>query len=162
MNRSWQRIGLVVAALAFVAWTLTAVAAWWGLNASAHWLSGQSAASAVQWVTQWTERPWVQYWMDRHDIVALRDAVDWVFHLGGGPQAWLSTVVWALKVLLVMTWAGGVVLAMVSAWVAQQLAQWTVRRLAAWWRAGPQWPWQRRTAYPPSPAADATHSASMG
>jgi len=159
MNRSWQRIGLVVAALAFVAWTLTAVAAWWGLNASAHWLSGQSAASAVQWVTQWTERPWVQYWIDPHDIVALRDAVDWVLHLGGGPQSWVSTVVWALKVLLVMTWAGGVVLAMVSAWVAQRVAQWAVRRFAAWWRAGPQWPWQTRGAAPSHPVSPADFSS---
>lgn len=151
MNRPWQRMGMAVAGVALVLWTLLAMVSWWGLNASAHWLDSQSAESVVQWVTHWTGRPWVQHWLDPHEIAALRDGVDWVFHLGGGPQAWLSSVVVVLKVLLVMTWAGGIVLSMLTLWVAQ----WALSRAAAWWQSGRHWPWQTdRTSVAPAVATD--------
>ena len=141
------------AAVAAALWTLAALGVWWLLQATAGALEGGSPAAAMQAVTAWTERPWVQHWLDAGEAEALRDGVDWLLGLGGGPVVWLGSVLAFLGAVLVIAWAGGIVLAVLAGWAAIAL----LRRLAGWWRSGAGWPWPAR----PQPAAPAASGIAM-
>ncbi|HEU4458568.1 MAG TPA: hypothetical protein VFR90_05550 [Methylibium sp.] len=135
-----RRMRLALGAGATVAaalWTLAAITAWWLLQAAGAALEGGSSAATVQAVTAWTERPWVQHWLDPDEAVALRDGIDWLLGLGGGPAVWLGSAMTLLGVALVLIWAGGLVLAALLAWGALALG----RRLVEGWRSGVRWRW---------------------
>lgn len=117
-------------ALALALWTLAAVAAWWLLQAAAGALDAGSTAAAMQAVTAWTERPWVRHWLDPEEAAALRDGLDWLMSLGGGPASWLGTAMVVLAAALLIGWAGGVVLALLAVWATVAL----LRRAGAWWQ----------------------------
>lgn len=113
-------------------WTLTAAGAGWLLQAGASALEAQPTAVSLQALMAWTERPWVRYWLDPHEADALRDGVDWLLGIGGGPAVWLGSALTLLGVALVLVWAGGLLLGAVGLWAA-----WLVMSQAsAWWRSG--------------------------
>lgn len=131
-------------ALAVALWTLAALAAWWLLQAAAGALDAGSTAAAMQAVTAWTERPWVRHWLDPDEAAALRDGIDWLMHLGGGPAAWLGTAMALLAAALLIGWAGGLVLAALAVWATLAL----LRRGGAWWREARGKPWRDRGLAP--------------
>lgn len=120
------------AGLAVALWTLAALAAWWLVQAAAGALDAGSAAAAMQAVDGWTARPWVQHWLDPDEAAALRDGIDWLLGLGGGPAAWLGTATALLAAALLIGWAGGLVLAALVAWALLSL----LRRAATAWPQG--------------------------
>jgi len=124
-------------------WTLAALGAWWLLQAGASALEGQSAAATLQAVTAWTERPWVRQWLDPDEAAALLDGIDWLLGLGGGPGAWVAWALTLIGAAVILVWAGGLVIGVLGL----MLAWFVLRRVVAWWRAGPRWPaaWGRRT-----------------
>lgn len=142
MSRSMNRLLLAGAVVGTALWTLTAVGAWWLLQAAAGSLEGGSTAATMQAVTAWSERPWVRHWLDPQDVEMLRDGIDWLVHLGGGPGQWVGTALTWLAAALVMVWAGGLVLALVVAGLAFAL----MRRTGSWWRHGARGPWSRQHA----------------
>ncbi len=137
MSRTLRQTLMAAAVVAAALWTLAAFGAWWLLQAAAGALEAGSTATAMQAVTDWTERPWVRHWLDPDEALALRDGVDWLLGLGGGPAVWLGTALALLTAAVVMFWAGGLVLALLAAWAV--FALW--RRLAGWWRDSARRPW---------------------
>lgn len=142
MNRTLRNTLVCGAVLAASMWTLAAFGAWWLLQAAAGALDGGSTASVMQAFNVWTDRTWVRHWLDPQDIDALRDGLDWLLSLGGGPAAWLGTALTLLTVALVVFWAGGLVLAALGV-LAVVVA---TRRIAAWQRQGA--PWSKPTPAP--------------
>jgi hypothetical protein len=121
-------------------WTLAAVGTWWLLQAGAHTLEAQPAGVAQQAVIGWTERPWVRYWLAPDEVEALRDGLDWLFGLGGGPAAWLGSTLTLLGAALLLVWAGGLLLG-----AAGILIAWVVtRRALAWWGSRSRANWASR------------------
>lgn len=53
----------------------------------------------------------MRHWLDPDEAAALRDGVDWLLGLGGGPAAWLGTALWLLAAVAVVVWASGLLLA---------------------------------------------------
>lgn len=117
-------------------WTAAALGAWGLLQVGASALEAQSAAATVQAVAAWLERPWVRHWFDPQEADALRDGVDWLLGLGGGPAAWLGWVLALLGAALVLVWAGGLLLGAALLLAARLVA----RQALAWRRGGPRWP----------------------
>jgi hypothetical protein len=133
-------------------WTLAALGTWWLLQAAAAALEGQPTAVSLQAVTSWAERPWVRFWLDPHEANALRDGVDWLLGLGGGPSVWVGSALTLLGVALILVWAGGLLLGALGL-----LAAWLVTRKAlAWWRSADRRPWALRQS------ASSTGVASTG
>ncbi len=151
MSRALKQTLAAGAVLAVSAWTLAAVGAWWLLQATAGALEGGSTATAMQAVTAWTDRPWVRHWLDPQETEALRDGIDWLFGLGGGPLAWAGTALTLLTIALVVFWAGGLVLAVLAVWASVAL----LRRSATWWRQGAPGPWTSRPRQPGPAVGDA-------
>jgi hypothetical protein len=125
-------------------WTLAAVGAWWLLQAGAAAFEAHPTAISPQAVAAWTERPWVRYWLNPLEAEAVRDAVDWLLSMGGGPTVWLDSALMLLGATLIIVWAGGLLFG-----AAGLLAAWIVARWAlAWWRSGPRMPWASRQNVP--------------
>lgn len=146
MNRAIRiALGGSTAVLA-VLWTFAAMSAWWLLQAGSLALEAQPIAVSLQAVMAWTERPWVRYWLDPQESEALRDAVSWLFGLGGGPEAWLGSALTLLGAALLLVWAGGLLLG-----TAGILVAWLVtRRALAWWRSGSRAQWEFRPSAAPA------------
>ena len=137
MSRALNLTLAAGAACALTLWTLAALGAWWLLQAAAGALDGASPATALQTLGAWADRPWVRHWLDPQETAALLDGADWLLGLAGGPSAWLATVLAWFGAALVVAWAGGLVLAALTAWATHAL----VRRLGLAWREGVRWPW---------------------
>lgn len=144
MSRSLRYLLGAVAVGAVVLWTLAALVAWWVIQSAAGALDGATPAAAMQAAAAWAERPWVRAWLDPHEVQALLDGVAWLTGLGGGPAAWLSTALAVLAVVLVVSWAGGIVLALLAGIVTLLIA----RRASAWWGRGAPLPWRREERAP--------------
>lgn len=140
MSPSLRRLAIAGAITAATLWTLAAFGTWWLLQAALGTLEQGSAASVNQAIAAWTDRPWVQHWLDPHDAAALRDGVEWLLGLGGGPAAWLGMALVVLSVVVVATWVGGLVLGALGVWIVAA----ALGRLAGWWSAGAAWPWSRQ------------------
>lgn len=144
MNQPLRMAALAGTAVLAGLWTLAAAGAWWLLQAGGLALEAQPTAVSLQAVMAWTERPWVRYWLDPQEAAALRDGVDWLLGLGGGPQVWLGSALTVLGVALVLVWAGGLLLGAVGLWAGWLLA----RQASAWWRSGARGPWSVRQGAP--------------
>lgn len=133
------------AAAAALLWTLGVLGCWWLLQAGAALLEGHSPAAVLQAFTAWSERPWVRYWLDPYAAEALRDGLDWLLSLGQGAAAWTGPVLAWLGVVLLVVWAGGLLLGALSGLAVVLLVSSLRRRFGArpGWHASP----------PPAPEA---------
>lgn len=153
MKRTLRIVALTGMVVLAGLWTLTAAGAWWLLQAGASAVEVQPTAVSLQAAMAWMERPWVRYWLDPHEADALRDGIDWLLGICGGPATWLGSALTLLGVALALVWAGGLLLGALGLWAA-----WLVMRQASeWWRSRGRGPWGMwRTA----PAGgDAGHAA---
>ena len=123
-------------------WTLGALGLWWLLHSGATALASQPPELSLQALSAWTERPWVRYWLDPLAAEALLDAGHWLLGLGGGPAAWLGSALALLAFVLLLVWAGGLLLAAAAAWAALALG----RAALGWWRSDRIWPSSGRPA----------------
>jgi len=140
MSRALKLSLAAGAACAVALWTLAALGTWWLLQAAAGALDGASPTAALQTIGAWADRPWVRHWLDPQETAALLDGADWLLGLAGGPSPWLATVLAWLGAALVVAWAGGLMLAALTAWGTRAL----IRRLGLAWREGVLWPWTSR------------------
>jgi len=140
MSRALKLSLAAGAACAVSLWTLAALGTWWLLQVAAGALDGASPTAALQTIGAWADRPWVRHWLDPQETAALLDGADWLLGSAGGPSSWLGTLMAWLGAALVVAWAGGLVLAALTAWATRAL----VVRLGLACREGVNWPWTSR------------------